>query len=83
MLKASAQPGLLNKSLLWLHWYLKTDIQQGGVKKDIHKPHDCPVKPNECLSFCCGVKAIIESSFSDVKKAISIGTRFELGDEYY
>jgi hypothetical protein len=32
-LKAPAQPALLNGSLSFLHWYLKTGIQQGEVQK--------------------------------------------------
>jgi len=32
-LKAPAQPALLNRSLLFLHRYLKTGIQQGEVQK--------------------------------------------------
>jgi hypothetical protein len=32
-LKAPAQPALLNGSLLFLHGYLKTGIQQGEVQK--------------------------------------------------
>ena len=34
-LKAPAQPALLNGSLLFLHGYLKTGIQQGEVQKKI------------------------------------------------
>jgi len=34
-LKAPAQPALLNGSLLFLHRYLKTGIQQGEVQKKI------------------------------------------------
>jgi hypothetical protein len=34
-LKAPAQPALLNGSLLFLHGYLRTGIQQGEVRKKI------------------------------------------------
>lgn len=35
MLKAAAQPAQLNRSLLFLHSYLRTGIQQGEVQKEI------------------------------------------------
>jgi hypothetical protein len=37
-LKVPAQPALLNGSLLFLHRYLETGIQQGEVQKHIHIP---------------------------------------------
>jgi len=33
---------------------------QFGAKKDIHIPHDCHVRLDECPSLCWGAKAIID-----------------------
>jgi hypothetical protein len=50
-LKVPAQPALLNGSLLFLHGYLKTGIQQGEVQKRI--------SISFCTAYLCA-KAIID-----------------------
>jgi hypothetical protein len=59
-LKAPAQPALLNGSLAFLHWYLKTGIQQGEVQKKISMSFYVASSSRMGGNpSCCGAKAII------------------------